>query len=144
MKKLLVFVFTIVILFTGCGKKERIYLDDKYYGNNEFIEITSKDIKKDGSYLVFVYNDFCALKVPCDKIFKEFMDDNKISMYSLSFKEMQKTFISDTLEYGPSIVIISDGKVIDYLDAENDKHLDYYQDSKKLKKWLEKSIYLKK
>ena len=72
------------------------------------------------------------------------MEDNKISMYSLSFKEMQKTFISDTLEYGPSIVIISDGKVIDYLDAENDKHLDYYQDSKKLKKWLEKSIYLKK
>ena len=48
MKKLLVFVFTIVILFTGCGKKERIYLDDKYYGNNELIEITSKDIKKDG------------------------------------------------------------------------------------------------
>ena len=46
MKKLLIFVFTIVILFTGCGNKERIYLDDKYYGNSEFIEIKSKDIKR--------------------------------------------------------------------------------------------------
>ena len=45
MKKLLVFVFTIVILFTGCGKKERIYLDDKYYGNNELIEIPLLDFK---------------------------------------------------------------------------------------------------
>ena len=83
MKKLLIFVFAIVILFTGCKNKERIYLDDKYYGNNEFIEITSKDIKKDGSYLVFVYNDFCALKVPCDKIFKEFNHEEVDLLYKI-------------------------------------------------------------
>ena len=55
---------------------------------------------------------------------------------------MKKTFISDTVKFAPSVVIINNGKIITYLDAESDADYEIYQDETKFDNWLNNYIYL--
>ena len=107
MKKLILIILTI-ILITGCKKQniEKMYLEDKYYNESEYIEVTARDIKKlnQETYLVFTYNNYCNLKIPCDTIFKKVMDKYNITILSLPFEEMKRTFIYDKVKYAPSVV----------------------------------------
>ena len=73
-----------------------------------------------------------------DNVFKKY----KLDVYSLTYDEMKKTFISDTVKFAPSVVIIKNGKIITYLDAESDADYEIYQDETKFDNWLNNYIYL--
>ena len=145
MKKLILIILTI-ILITGCKKQniEKMYLEDKYYNESEYMEVTARDIKKlnQETYLVFTYNNYCNLKIPCDTIFKKVMDKYNITILSLPFEEMKRTFIYDKVKYAPSVVIVKQNKVISYLDAEKNEDYNKYQNENEFEKWLSKYIYL--
>ena len=151
MKKLLV-LLTLLIVITGCNKQkstnEKFYLDDKYYTNGSYIELTKEELEQlqinKASYLVFTYNSYCTFKVPCDNIFEEVMKKYNISIYSLPHSIMKDTFLHDKVKFSPSIIIINKGNIIAYLDSEKQSDLSKYQDSKEFEKWLDEYIYLKK
>ena len=100
---LLLVIFSIFIL-TGCKKEQedgsKIYLDSKFYGKSEFIKLKASEFNKinDNAYVVYTYNSYCSLKIPCETIFKEVMDKYDLTFYSLFVEEMNKTFISDTVK----------------------------------------------
>ncbi len=150
MKKILtilVVIFSIFILCSCEKQKEddsKIYLDKKFYEKSEIIKIKADEFKKINakSYVVFTYNSYCNFTIPCDDIFKEVMDKYNLSFYGLPIAEMKKTFIYDTVKYAPSIVIIKNGKIIAYLDAESDEDLPKYQDTDEFEKWLGSYIHL--
>lgn len=153
MKKILTIIIVIfsIFLLTGCKEENnddgtKIYLDSKFYGKSEFINVKADEFNKinDNAYVVYTYNSFCSLAIPCENIFKEVMDKYKLTFYSMGIWEAQKTYIYDTVKYAPSIIIIKDKKVIAYLDAESDEDFIRYQDSDEFEKWLDKYIYLKK
>lgn len=81
MKKLVLLLISIVII-AGCfnkkinqnDNKERIYLSSEYYNKGEFLEVDNLDNLSDKTYIVFTYNNFCNMSVPCDKIFESFME----------------------------------------------------------------------
>ncbi len=149
MKKLLV-LLTILIVITGCkdSKKGKFYLDDKYYSNGSYIEITKDDLdnlqNEKASYLLYTYNSYCTFKIPCDTIFEEVMKKYNIDVLSMPHELMKQTFIHDKVKYSPTIVIINKGEIVAYLDAELDSDLSKYQDSSSFENWLDKYIYLKK
>ncbi len=147
MKKIILIIL-ITILITGCKKQntEKMYLDEKYYNESEYIEVTAKDIKElnQETYLVFTYNNYCNLKIPCDTIFKKVMDKYNITILSLPFEEMKRTFIYDKVKYAPSVIIVKQNKVVAYLDAEKDEDYEKYQNETEFEKWLSKYIYLNK
>ena len=141
MKK--IFLVLAIILLLGCTKKvEKFYLDDNYYGSSEFIKIDSNNLPK-GNYVLYTYNSFCAFPVHCETIFKEFMDKNNVSFYSMPFEELKKTKFHDKVEYGPSVIIVKDNKIVSYLDAEKDDDLSKYQDVDAFTNWITSYIYLK-
>ena len=141
MKKVLIFLSLILLL--GCTKKiDKFYLDDKYYGKSEFIKIDSNNIPT-GNYIIYTYNSFCAFPIHCETIFKEFMDKNNISFYSMPFEELKKTKFHDKVIYGPSILIIKDNELIAYLDAESDDDIPKYQDVDAFTNWITTYIYIK-
>jgi len=140
-KKVLIFLSLILLL--GCTKKiDKFYLDDKYYGKSEFIKIDSNNIPT-GNYIIYTYNSFCAFPIHCETIFKEFMDKNNISFYSMPFEELKKTKFHDKVIYGPSILIIKDNELIAYLDAESDDDIPKYQDVDAFTNWITTYIYIK-
>ena len=147
-KKITVFLI-IVLLLTGCklnqdDGKERLYLSEKYYNSDgKYIDISREDLldKEDETYILFTYNNYCNLSVPCDQIFEVFMKKYKIDFLSIPYEDFKETTLHDTIEYAPSVIVIDKGEIIAYLDAESDEDLIRYTDAKKIKKWLDEYVY---
>lgn len=145
MKKIVLILLAIFTLM-GCSNKEnKFYLDDEYYGKGKLVSIKAEDINslEDKTYIVFIYNNYCNLPIPCEDIFKEVAKDNDLIFYTLSYKEMQNTFFKEKIQYAPSVVIVHKGEIIDYLDANSDDDYDKYQDKNAFLNWLKNYIYLK-
>lgn len=145
LKNILLFVVCMCLL-TSCSGNKKIYLSNEFYSEGNFKEINNDSINQynNKTYLLFTYNNYCSLPIPCDKIFLEVAKKNNISILSMPFSEFKKTVFYDTVKYAPSIIIVDEGKVIKYLDANKDEDLEKYQDVDKFEKWLNENIYLKK
>lgn len=146
-KKILLFI--LIILITGCSNTKhydtnKVVLDDIYYNKGNFIDIDSKYIDNEHhkSYVLFAYNSFCTFQIPCEDIFKEFMVKYKIDFLSINIDEYKKTKLYNTVKYAPTIIIVNDGKIIAYLDAESDADLNKYQDVKEFEEWINNYIYI--
>ena len=142
MKKAVLFIITL-LLITGCKEKqiERFHLNNKYYNEGKFITIKNLDDLKNDTYVLYTYNNYCTFKIPCENIFKEYMEKYKIDFYGIPFEQFKKTSFYREVRYAPSIILVKDGKIIEYLDANKDKDLDKYQDSKKFEEWINNYIY---
>lgn len=152
-KKIIIITIVLTILIIVPAiilnlKHEKFYINDKYYNNGEFIKITSNDlnnlINSKDSFLLYTYNDYCSLKIPCDDIFRSVMAKYKIDMYSIRYEEFKKTDYINKVKYAPSVIIVKNGKIITYLDANKKEDLDRYQDTSSFESWLDKYIYLSK
>ena len=58
------------------------------------------------------------------------------------YDELKNTDVVNTIKYAPSVIIIKEGKIVSYLDAEADEDFDRYQNKKEFNSWLAKYIYL--
>ena len=144
-KILLILLIITSILLLGCSKDGKIYLDEKYYGSSEYIDVTEEEVEKNnGNYILFAYNSFCSFGVPCEEIFQDFMNQYNISILEIPFPDFKNTYLYKEVKYAPSIIIVSDKEVIAYLDANKDEDIDRYQDVEKFKEWLSEYIYLEK
>lgn len=142
-KKLLAIFIFLLIIVSGCNK-ERFYLDDKYYNKGEYIKVSSTDIDKKDSYVLFTYNNYCSLAVPCEDIFEEFMKEYKIDFLSMPFEEFKKTYLYKKVKYAPSIIVVNKGSVVSFLDANNETDLEKYQNVDIFRDWISEYIYLEK
>ena len=150
LKKLLIII--IIGYFVAGWLKNRKTNDDKlvldsiYYNKGEYIEINSDYLnnKSHKNYVLFAYNNFCTLPVSCENIFKEYMKKNKIDFLSINIDEYKKTKLYEKVSFVPTIIIVSNGSIIAYLDAEKDDDFDKYQDIDKFSSWINNYIFIKK
>ncbi len=139
-----------VLLYFGFKKEKnfsKIYLTEKYYvEDGSFIKVTNDQLKelKNENYILYTYNSYCSFPIPCDSIFKEFMETYHIAFVSIPFAEFKESSFYPTIKYAPSIIVVNKQKVVAYLDANADDDLDRYQDVEKLKEWLEEYIYFER
>ncbi|MBQ6495081.1 MAG: hypothetical protein IJI49_03675 [Bacilli bacterium] len=143
---LIIVPLIIAIIYMLIHNQEKFYLNDKYYNNSSFIEIDSNKIQRlnNENYLLFTYNNYCTLPIPCEYIFEDFMKKYNISIISIPFKEFKKTKYYKKVKYAPTVIIIKKGRIISYLDANSEKDLDKYQSINDFEKWISKYIYLNK
>lgn len=157
MKKKLFITFGIIFtisLFLIIYSKDSSYngevfkLSDKYYNNGDYVVIDSsklnKAINNNESFILYVHNNFCSFSVPCGDIFKEATSKYKIDVMEIMFDDYKNTKFYKKVKYAPSVLIVKDGKIIDYLDAEDDDDLNKYQDVDTFENWLKKYIILEK
>ncbi len=134
------------IFFKAPKEIEKIYLTDSYYTQEEgsFIKITKSQLKElsNENYILYIYNSYCKFPIPCDHIFEEFMKSYHIRFLSLPFTDFRETSFYPKVKYAPSIIVMKQGKIMAYLDANSDKDTEKYQNVDKLKEWLEQYIYL--
>lgn len=149
MIKKVLLLLTFIILISGCSNTKhydtnKVVLDDIYYNKGNFININSDylDNSKHKNYVLFAYNSFCTFQIPCEDIFQEYMTKYKVDFLSINIDEYKKTKLHDTVEYAPTIIIVKDGKIIAYLDAESDDDLNKYQDVKEFEKWINNYIFI--
>lgn len=149
MGRKLFFLLLIVVVFLmgGCTKKpeviEKFYLAKEYYDKGGFISIDENDLDKldSSNYVIFTYNNYCNLSIPCEQIFEEFMNQNQIRFLSIPFENYRNTSLYNTVKYAPSVIIVNRGKIVAYLDANSDDDLDKYQSVKSFSKWISTYVY---
>jgi hypothetical protein len=139
-----VVLLLVIFLLVGCTNNKLFNLTDKYYNKGEFINISAKDIKEDESFVLYTYNNFCVLPVHCENIFKEVMEKHKIDVLSIPFDDFKNTHFHKEVKYAPSILIVRNGDIVAYLDANSDKDLEKYQNITKFEEWLKEYINLEK
>lgn len=148
MKKYLIISLIFLLFICGCNKESnnKFYLTEKYYNEGKYIKTKSDNISKNNkdNYVLFTYNNYCSLAIPCENVFEEFMKKYKIDFLSLPFDEFKNTYLYKEVKYGPSIIIVKKGKVVAYLDANNDDDLEKYQDVDIFEQWISKYIYIEK
>lgn len=135
--------FTIIIIclfLSACTNSSKFSIEKEYYKDSKYIDVNSEDIKKlkenKKSFIVFTYNNYCMLEIPCDEIFKKVMNKYNISFLYLPYEEMKNTFIYDEVKLAPSVILIKEGEIVAYLNAESDEDLLKYQDTEEFEKWL--------
>lgn len=137
-----------IAIFIKLNINSKIILSDKYYDSGKYIEVNDSYlnnlIKDKESFLLFVYNNYCNLPIPCENIFQEAIKDYKIDMLKIKFEDFKKTGIYQNIKYAPTVIIFSNGKVIAYLKADSDADLSKYQDENKFVSWLNDYVILQK
>lgn len=148
----IILICVLSILMTGCFNRTsqndngKIYLNNKYYNKGKFIKVDKNDLNniKNGNYILYTYNNYCSLPVSCEKVFQEFMSKYKIDFLSIPFDEFKKTDFYKSVKYAPSVIIIENGNIISYLDANSDIDLEKYQDVNKFEEWLNNYVNFSK
>ena len=148
MKKIIIPLLVITLLVIGCKKDNKFYLEDKYYNTEErFVVIESKDLQKlmkdKESFVVFTYLPYCTFSLPCDVVFETFMNEHKMSFYSIPFDEFTNVDEFKSIKYAPSVVLVNKGKIVKYLDANSDEDYDMYQDVESFTNWITKYVNVK-
>ena len=57
-------------------------------------------------------------------------------------EEFKKTSLYEKVKYAPSIIIVKNNEIIDFLDANKDEDLKYYQNSKEFASWLKERLVI--
>ena len=151
MKKFAVILIGLLLIissgcFGGNTKSEKVQLSSKYYNEGKYIEITKEELSEldDETYGLFIYNNYCNFQIPCEQIFEVTMKKHNIDFLSMPFEDFRETKYYKTVKYAPSLIIIKNGKILDYLKADSDADADIYQNSDKFEDWLSTRIYLEK
>ena len=130
------------------SNKEKFYLEDIYYQSGEYLSVTPGEVKEalanKKSFLLFTYNNFCNFEVPSDQVFQKTMTKYHIDVLKVPFEEFKETSFYNTIKLGPTLVIVKEGKIVDYLKADEDADIDKYQKEKTFEQWLGQYIYLEK
>lgn len=142
---ILVSLTSLVFLIINNDKKiEKFYLEDEYYNSDGLTQVTKENVEKlledKKSFILFADTNFCTLGVPCKDVFKEASETKNLNILQFSFNELKETKLYDKIKYGPTVIIIKEGKVVDYLDANSEEHSTLYQNTDMFYEWLTKYI----
>lgn len=149
-KKLLLIIsalllLSLIIFITFKVLNRNFYLDDKYYGNNEIYEIGIEEfnnlISNKESFGIFVYQPACTTSAEFEQVLYDFFKQNNMSIYKIKFSDIYDH--TDFLKFYPSFIIYRNGKMVDFLEADKDKDLKYYQSVNGFSEWFTKYVILK-
>lgn len=150
MKKILIIVILLLFIVTGCGKTEKFYLEDKYYGinsENESVDLTKDKLEdliaKKESFALFIYQPLCSASGEFSKVLDEFRNEYQIDFYKMSFSNMKETDLYNDIKYYPSFIIFNKGEMVAYLDANSEEDAKYYKTTEVFVEWFFKYVISK-
>ncbi len=128
-------------------KKQVFELEEKYYGENKITEIEGPELEKlineKESFAIFVYQPMCITSSDFESVLNEFLKENKISIYKIAFSKLKELKVGDKINYYPSFILFENGKRIDFLEANKNEDLRFYESKEGFKDWFTKYIHLK-
>lgn len=122
-----------------------------YIVNNEvtntisFKEINNKVLETEDTILLFTYLQGCSACTAFKQIINDLKLYNDLDIYQIEFNQLNTINIElDELKYAPSLIIIKDGEVLDYLDSSKEEDKEYYKKASSLSEWLSNYIDINK
>lgn len=132
-------VVTVVLMWP-----HKFTLSSEYTSKSGFQDATveeiqgSIDAKK--SFAVFVYQPECRSSEDLEKIVKSFSEEKEVIFLRIAYSELKESGLIPELKYYPSVVLYRDGKVVDFLKANDDSYTSAYTTSEGFREWWGKYI----
>lgn len=140
-------LISITLIILKNTNTPKFYLEDKYYAESKFININTENlnelIKNKESFALFIYQPACVTSSNFEKVLTEFQNENQIQIYKIAFSNIKNTELSKNIKYYPSFAIFNKGQMINYLDANSDDDLKYYETTDEFKNWFTNYVLLK-
>lgn len=139
---IIILITTIIIL--NFNSKSKFNLSEQYYQSGIIKDITKEELlsklNNNETFILFTNNNFCTFKISCEEIFKSSAQKLNITILKIPFDEFKTTKLHDTIKFAPSVIIIKNGKIIEYLDPEKNDDLPKYQDKNEFISWIKEYI----
>lgn len=123
---------------------EKFSLSAEMYGRSEVVEITAGEfdqlVAEKKSFVVVLHMVVCPAEFPVTNSAKELAHAEGMVIYSLVEDEFKQIELVREVKYLPSVALIREGELMDYLDAEADEDLSYYKTAEGLKEWIGKWV----
>lgn len=153
---LAVFGFIFFKILGGAGKKveveESIILDAEYKNTDgKMIELAKNEedparfldelAAEKKNFVVYVSLPICNGDAAKFKQFVlDFQRKENLSFVYITSDYIKDTFIYDTVKYFPSVIIVKEGKIINYLRYDSDEDVEYYKSYDGFAKWLKANV----
>ena len=151
-KAIIVSAISGVCLAAGCAtiaicaipREYPFRLDEEYYATSESIDIDKDEyeklIAKEKSFVVMIDKPGCITTSEMRSAMANFSDEYQFKYYRMMWEEVKESSLHEYVKFTPSIAVIHNGKVIDWLDADSDEDAEYYDSAESLQRWLKEYI----
>ena len=137
------------ILFVGAASgwfdNHKVKLDAEYYADGaEFMELTVGEyeglIEAKKSFVVMVDQSGCTTADRLREYVTRYMTETGILVYRMMFAEVKESSLHEKVKYYPSVAVVSKGKVVVFLGADDDADADKYNYYDAFKAWIGKYL----
>ena len=114
-----------------CDKECENYvldLDDEEY---------KKLIENQKSAVILVDQQGCTTADRLEEYLLAFAKEKGFRFYRMMFSDVKETSLHDSVKYYPSVVIISKGRILNFLRADNDDDTLKFNDYDAFQKWIQ-------
>lgn len=141
-------IVVLIILIINKKNNNLIELKETDYNNGTLITLDEDKLEQKQnnkeSFIVYIHiPGLCTSEIPFDPLVNEFIEKNKITIYSLPYSILKNTNLNKEIKYSPSLAIIKDGKLLTFLDANSDKDFEYYSSLDGLNYWVKSFVKIK-
>ena len=120
----------IIFVLNNQGPKKPFRLDDEYYAKSEAITIKKDEYDKPG----------CVMTADMMGFMADFPDDMQFKYYRMLWEDVAQSSLHEYVKFTPSMAVIYEGKVIDWLQADKDEDADYFNNADALQRWIREYI----
>ena len=113
--------------------------------DGKYMDLTAEDYEKSvtekKTFVVLVDQGGCKTADRLKDFVADYAIKKGIKVFRMMFSDMKTTSLYDLVKYYPSVAVVSDGKVVGFLRADEDEDSDAYNKSEAFEAWIDK--YLK-
>ena len=137
------------ILFVGAvsgwfsGGTKIVLDEDDYCGENcarEFMDLTvpeyEEKVAEGDSFVLFVDQSGCHTADRLREFVLNWADATGAKVYRMMFSEVRECSLHDSVKYYPSVVLISHGKPVAWLRADEDADANAYNNEDAFGEWI--------
>lgn len=142
-------IITVVLLVVAAVvifRDSRVVLSEEYRGEGGIGMVTTDDLRTmvndKKSFLLFVSQPECIAAEKLRGILQELITEYPIQIFEISFADLKGSGLADEVRFYPSLVIYRQGKVAEFLDANDDADAAAYNSLDGLKEWLTNVVIL--
>jgi len=132
--------------YEGLSETELEKMQDEIY--TKYAEVINQEIQNKSSFVIAVmntYDESCGVvELTVINYLNYLFVENNMFNYEINLTTFKQTSLYDEVKYAPTVIIVHKGKILTYLDQNNNDHIKIYNDEEEFRKWITKNVKLGK
>lgn len=124
----------------------RVVMSTEYRGEGGIGTITIDDLRKmteeKKSFILFVSQPGCQAAEKLRGILQELITEYPIQIFEVGFSDLKDSGLANEVRFYPSLVVYRQGKVAEFLDANDSADTEAYNSLDGLRNWLTNVVIL--